>query len=334
MFHRRTSRRLYRYLLVLAMALFATQPVQASDVIRACVKGGAVTKIAVGALSCPKGTKRITWNVRGPGGPAGPAGPAGQSGALTVPSTTGLVVGPQGPKGDPGPQGPAGPQGEPGVPGAQGLSGPPGQLGIQGEVGPAGPKGETGTVGATGPQGVPGIQGPKGETGTAGPAGQKGETGTAGTAGADGVINVQKASASEYYSDISTSAISYTNLATLNLNAGSYLLQGTTVVHGSFRDVGGNAYAVCRIGQGNSGAVLGTFSASGNDPTGMVSVAISILAVVTVPGFFAPQTWNFGCQAVNLNLNGFAPYAENAQLVALPVNNVTSTTTTTSAHTF
>lgn len=337
--HNLRSRPIIHVCLLIALLGNTAQPVSAAEVIRACVKNGALTKIAIGAIKCPKGSVRVAWNVQGPAGPAGapgaagdkgdpgPAGPAGPAGAAgaTVVQSAGGVAGPQGPIG---PQGPAGPQG------VQGLQGPRGETGTAGAVGPKGETGTVGPAGADGAQGPPGIQGPQGDTGTAGPAGPKGETGTAGVNGVDGVINAKKASASEYYSDISTSALTYTNLATLSLSAGSYLLQGTTTVHGSFKNVGGNSQAICRIGQGNSATVMGRFTAAANDPTGATSFAISIFALISVPAPWAPQDWHFGCQALNLNLDGFAPYAENAQLIALPINSITTTTTSTTAHTF
>lgn len=114
----------------------------AAQLFRACLKNGAFTKVAIGSLNCPKGQKRVVWNLQGPSGPAGPKGDAGVPG----------VAGPAGPAGPPGATGATGPQGP-----SNGVVGPVGPRGPQGEVGPEGPSGPAGgPKGDTGPQGPPG----------------------------------------------------------------------------------------------------------------------------------------------------------------------------------
>lgn len=370
--------------LPLVMVLSVVQGAEAADVVRACVKNGVVVRLAVGALSCPKGTTRLAWNVQGPVGPSGPkgepgvqgvAGPAGPVGPAGPSGSSGGVVGPQGPKGDTGPQGPAGPAGSgsgstgpqgpagpqgpqgiqgpkgetgtAGTPGAQGLSGIPGAQGPQGETGtagPAGPQGETGPIGPrgfTGPAGVDGPQGPpgeKGETGTAGAAGPqgiqgpKGETGTAGATGPAGIVSAQQATASNYYSDLSTSAITYTELASLELQPGKYLLIGDANIYGKFRSQGGQAGAICSLRSNGFGAATRVVSVSGNDPSDRVAIQLSVMTVLDLNPVWGAQTYSLGCTTQSIN-DGMTPYAERAQLVAIPFGALTQTQTTTTPHT-
>jgi hypothetical protein len=109
--------------------------------IRACVLQSGLLRLHEPGQRCPRGARRIEWNVVGPIGPLGPAGAAG----------------------------PAGP------PGADGAAGAGGAQGAAGPAGAPGPEGKAGPTGATGPAGPPG---PKGDTGA---PGEKGEPGTPGT---------------------------------------------------------------------------------------------------------------------------------------------------------
>ena len=365
--------------MLLVGSMSAPQSAIAASVVRACVKNSVIVKVALGALTCPQGTKRIAWNMRGPIGPAGPigvqgpqgpagpvgpvgpVGPAGPQAASTTVGVSSGVQGPQGPAGPPGPQGPAGPAGGPAGPqGPEGPQGPPGPAGLQGLQGPVGlqgaigPAGPAGADGAPGPQGVQGIagpqgetgtvgpQGPKGETGTAGPPGEKGETGTAGppgekgetgTAGPAGVVSGQYATASNYFSDISTSAITYTNLAALTLQPGKYVLLADANIYGKYRNQGGQAGANCSIRASGFGVVTRTFTVSGNDPTGRVAVHLSLMAVLDLNPMWGEQTYFLGCNSQSLD-DGMTPYAEKAQLVAIPLAALTQSQTTTTPHVF
>jgi len=88
--------------------------------------------------SCPKGSKKISWNIvgrRGATGPAGVAGAPGEVGPSGAPGMDGVV----------GPTGPAGPSGAPGAAGPSGAPGPSGPPGPSGSVGPTGSPGADGT---------------------------------------------------------------------------------------------------------------------------------------------------------------------------------------------
>lgn len=110
--------------------------------------------------------------------------------------------GKRGPKGDTGPQGPAGEAGTAGAEGVRGLEGPAGPQGIQGAPG---------TPGAPGPQGVPGPQGPAGD-----PASD-----VAGTVAS--YLTTDPAVISLIGGTFATRA---TQIGTLTLPAGSYVLTG------------------------------------------------------------------------------------------------------------
>ncbi|MDW5598519.1 hypothetical protein VSS74_29430 [Conexibacter stalactiti] len=122
--------------------------------------------------ACPRGQRKMSWQVeglRGESGPRGDRGPAGPRGA----------TGPQGAQGTPGA---GGAKGDAGAPGPQGPAGS-GAPGAQGEAGPAGPQGPIGPVGPQGPQGV---QGPQGDAGANGRDGRDGVVGPIGPAGPQG----------------------------------------------------------------------------------------------------------------------------------------------------
>ena len=119
----------------------------------ACVAGSTHTlQLTSKKAKCPRGERKITFNVPGPRGAAGPSGQHGLTG----------VTGATGPDGTRGPAG---------VTGATGVNG--GSAGA-GATGPAGPAGVTGTTGAAG------------STGATGATGQTGATGGTGATGADG----------------------------------------------------------------------------------------------------------------------------------------------------
>lgn len=108
-----------------------------ANTIYACVKkkGGAMTSTTQ-KKKCPKGSKKISWNVKGRDGAAGTIGATGLPGAAGA-------VGPQGPAGL---DGADGAPGAPGTDGADGAAGPTGPAGTDGGPGPAGPAGPQGVV--------------------------------------------------------------------------------------------------------------------------------------------------------------------------------------------
>lgn len=126
---------------------------------------------------CPRGQKKVSWNVVGEPGKPGAKGSPGSNGS-------------SGANGAPGAQGPQGPQGATGAGGgATGATGAPGPQGATGEVGVQGALGPTGAAGPTGPTGPPGQDGQDGEDGqdgATGPTGAPGATGATGPAGQDG----------------------------------------------------------------------------------------------------------------------------------------------------
>lgn len=122
--------------------------------------------------ACPRGQRKLSWQVTGMRAERGPAGPRGATGPRGPKGDTGAA----GAQGAPGTQGAPGAQGATGATGAPGATGPAGsgEPGPQGPIGPAGPQGPIGPVGPIGPigpQGDPGPQGPVGPTGATGPAG-------------------------------------------------------------------------------------------------------------------------------------------------------------------
>lgn len=335
--------------MTIALTFASPQHVQAADVFRACVKNGEVTKIVLGPLACPKGTKRVAWNVQGPVGATGPkgdvgpqgsAGPSGAVGPAGPAGASGFVgggggaqgakgdTGAQGPQGIPGPKGetgtagPAGPKGETGTagtPGAQGLSGTPGVQGPQGETGtagPAGPKGDTGTAGPPGEKGETGTAGP------AGPSGPKGETGTAGPpgdTGPQGPAQIATAYSARRFSStpVSTSWSSKTAVATRTLPVGTYLIVASARLYWS--SVGsGNAFMSCAVNKnaGITGSYGDVVSYAPIDPVGTAWTSISTSAVFTVTS--DSDEVGLYCYASNLGgaMVGFA------QMAAIPVDAV------------
>ncbi|HST41877.1 MAG TPA: hypothetical protein VLK58_20320 [Conexibacter sp.] len=134
--------------------------------------------------ACPRGQRKMSWQVEGLRGEPGPRGATGPRGAAGPRGETG----PQGAGGAPGAQGPAGSPGPAGTPGPRGEQGPVGSgtPGPQGEPGPVGPQGLVGPVGPIGPQGPQGDPGRNGADGRAGPAGADGRAGPAGANGRTG----------------------------------------------------------------------------------------------------------------------------------------------------
>jgi hypothetical protein len=83
------------------------------------------------SANCPRGQRKIAWNLPGDKGRAGSAGPAGVAGAAGAPGSAGAT----------GAQGPVGPEWQPDVTaltGPQGARGPTGDTGMAGAPGPAG----------------------------------------------------------------------------------------------------------------------------------------------------------------------------------------------------
>lgn len=134
--------------------------------------------------ACPRGQRKMSWQVEGLRGEPGPRGAAGPRGTAGPRGATG----PQGAGGAPGAQGPAGTPGTPGPRGEQGPagSGAPGPQGIPGPVGPVGPQGPQGLVGPVGPIGPQGVQGDPGRDGADGRPGVAGATGPQGPIGPSG----------------------------------------------------------------------------------------------------------------------------------------------------
>ena len=83
-------------------------------------------------------------------------------------------------------RGSAGPRGRTGSAGPRGGTGPAGPEGGTGDTGGTGPAGPKGDTGPAGPNGDTGDTGPKGDTGPAGPKGDTGDTGPKGDTGDTG----------------------------------------------------------------------------------------------------------------------------------------------------
>lgn len=96
---------------------------------------------------CPKGQKKIYWNVmgvngrNGTAGPVGPTGPAGSATVVEGSAGPAGATGAMGPQGDPGLTGPTGPPGAPGSDGATGVTGATGAAGLTGATGATGATG-------------------------------------------------------------------------------------------------------------------------------------------------------------------------------------------------
>lgn len=92
------------------IAIAATSPDGAGDVIHACIGPNGQLRVVGADEACRKPETRLTWNQEGPAGLPGLAGAEGE-------------LGPAGAAGPPGPQGERGERGERGEPGAQGPAG-------------------------------------------------------------------------------------------------------------------------------------------------------------------------------------------------------------------
>lgn len=186
----------FRTAAVVVVVLAILAPAQASpaaQVFRACLKNGAFTKVAIGPITCPKGSTKVAWNMQGPAGAPGVAGTAG-------------------PKGDTGAAGATGPAGATGATGPQGPS--------NGIVGPAGPAGPRGPEGPQGPQGPAG--GPKGDTGATGPQGPPGPINISSEyfVGGDTTTTTIETATSAWTSLLSSDTVT----------AGTYLLMASTTI--------------------------------------------------------------------------------------------------------
>lgn len=132
-------------------------------------------------------------------------------------------------------------------------------------IGPQGPQGPQGVPGAQGAQGVQGATGPQGPTGAQGATGSTGSTGAPGGQGAAGVSDVYQTPDGTSAYNISGSG---SDLAHLDLGAGSYLLIGTAGLGNSDGD---DQPASCRLNTGAGGfVVLG----SPNSPADFLSLTI------------------------------------------------------------
>ena len=85
----------------------------------ACVGSDNVMKLKSDSGSCPRGQRKVTWNIAGEKGATGAQGPAGSNGA----------TGATGPAGPTGSTGPIGPTGATGPAGSTGSTGPKGDTG-------------------------------------------------------------------------------------------------------------------------------------------------------------------------------------------------------------
>jgi hypothetical protein len=123
-----------------------------------------------------------------------------------------------------------------GVPGPAGPRGPAGDLGPKGDPGPPGPQGEQGPKGDAGPKGDSGPAGAQGAPGA------KGDPGPAGPSGAGpGYVAFQASGA------IQLSDTTWSDLASLTLPTGNYLLIATVTVNNS-------SLAPVRVAVGASGS--------------------------------------------------------------------------------
>ncbi len=200
-----------------------------------CLQGAAVAAVAV------DGSVRCTTPLQGAAGPAGEAGspgPAGSPGAVGA-------AGPPGPLGAVGAVGAVGAAGAVGAVGAVGPAGPPGPAGVKGDVGPSGPAGRQGDVGPAGPAGAPGVRGDIGPGGPAGVPGagaslvppvprDPGERRCGGTRGSGGATGPTAPGVTGTQTDtgqvVSVLRLQRTPVASLDLPAGTYWVQGRTTV--------------------------------------------------------------------------------------------------------
>ena len=207
----------------------------------------------------------------GPAGPAGPPGPIGPSGAPGAQGPAGAIgpAGPIGPSGPPGAQGPAGAIGPVGPAGPIGLPGP---IGLTGPAGAQGPVGPPGATGATGPIGATGATGPAGPAGPRGPAGPQGPPGTSGSAAAfTEQVGLPQSSLP------GIGAFVFTEVASLALPAGSYLVTAKVVLNNDSGDAGG---VTCVFTQSGSGSLLdradGALAAGSGSDTLVLHTAVQV----------------------------------------------------------
>jgi hypothetical protein len=169
-----------------------------------------------------------------------------------------------------------------------------------GAVGPRGPQGPPGAAGATGAPGAPGQPGPKGDTGA------KGDPGPSKVFLRHRGGNVELAAA----------GVTQVTVITLNLPAGTYLLQAKTVVV-SFNTTQQD-YVRCFI-YANTSVLDGSTARSGNGQLGASHGAV--LSMVATYQSSGPFSATLRC-AHDSALTAPLPYVEGSRLVATAVGAV------------
>jgi len=274
------------------VAVMPKDPASASYLLTVTPSRGACVKAAFDvAIGLGGGTQ-------GPPGPAGPAGPPGPAGATGA-------TGPAGPIGPPGPIGLTGPAG------AQGPAGPAGPAGATGPAGPIGPPGPIGLTGATGSQGP---AGPAGDVGPAGPAGPQGPAGPAGPPGTSGVAAAFTAQVGLPQTAAVNIAAFFSQVASLALPAGSYVVTAKVVLNNTSGDAGG---VTCVFTQSGTGSLLDR--ADGSLAAGNASDTLVLHTAVLVTGA-GDEHVRVSCQR---SITGTAT-ASYQQMTAIQLGSITT----------
>lgn len=166
------------------------------------------------------------------------------------------------------------------------------KLGVPGPAGPAGPAGSPGPAGLQGPAGV------------------KGADGTGGAAGADGARGPSDAWISTQVTNAFVNGgPAYSDVATLELPAGSFALTATTSLTGTFANT--PRTVECRLGtRSGGGAVTVLADAPSGRAGGDVQATLTVLATATLA---AARTAVLQCQSADNN------YADAPRIVATQV---------------
>ena len=138
--------------------------------------------------------------------------------------------------------------------------------------------------------------GATGPTGPAGPAGAAGAAGAAGVAGAIGPSSAKSVSTT-----VSTNVATNTQIGSLSLDPGSYVVLARTSLSGAVAPAAGASVVTCQLAVG---AAISKGHASINDAEGTKATTTASISVQAVQTLAAAGTATFTCSKVQIVATG------------------------------